>query len=631
MNSNSLKMMSDNRTAPNLVQNILDAEEGTNVDSLMCGAIKQLKLYRFKPDTAICLSLLYVAKTKPNIFCSAAIIEALTSMLKREFCASFKVKNNITLPILATNILMASHSNETHWPDTFLRIYIEDAIGERVWVDHEDCRLFAANIMTAFNTELPPKVNILPEAPTNSQPATQKDAGSPTKTPPEDEIETMDHDMNEETSSTVLSFNGNENNANLKGSNTSQQNITQRYSRNKEFVEKVVMEHVTEFFTRRAATPADISKNALKFLMTCCGLPKVRGVVVQKIEHWLSSSKLSKIAHDLLITLCLNCNDDDETIQMLIKMRHTWMSHLKNSICSVDFVPQNLCMALRPLLLSETDINYLVSYVEFLTAKDKDQLSLSDELARFIIERPFTLGYVMSEKKLRDQLVKVTLQVFNSHINTLKNSPDSKLRIRSMNTGSVVKEEGSLSDDESTNRDNLVYVMFDKTSQKMPVPIKVTTLHAMITLLTYKESAEYLDEFKELAGHWFGVGSSNSKKAALIYGDENSTETVPLPDKLRLRLIQSSDNQLVEAGLKGTNTLQQMSFLTSFGIPISTLDKILHSLDTAAKTESDNLRACIEDAHYVKQLVEVYLASGAKKGQNLLKLIDNEMLGTSPA
>ena len=36
------------------------------------------------------------------------------------------------------------------------QVYLEDALGERVWVDRRDCQLFVENILTAFNTKIPP-------------------------------------------------------------------------------------------------------------------------------------------------------------------------------------------------------------------------------------------------------------------------------------------------------------------------------------------------------------------------------------------------------------------------------------------------------------------------------------------
>ena len=44
------------------------------------------------------------------------------------------------------------------WPDQFLKVYIDDAMGERLWADHPECRQFTDNILTAFNTILPPAI-----------------------------------------------------------------------------------------------------------------------------------------------------------------------------------------------------------------------------------------------------------------------------------------------------------------------------------------------------------------------------------------------------------------------------------------------------------------------------------------
>ena len=45
--------------------------------------------------------------------------------------------------------------HERQWPDTLVKVYIEDAIGERIWVDHPDCKGFVENICTAFDTKMP--------------------------------------------------------------------------------------------------------------------------------------------------------------------------------------------------------------------------------------------------------------------------------------------------------------------------------------------------------------------------------------------------------------------------------------------------------------------------------------------
>lgn len=35
------------------------------------------------------------------------------------------------------------------------QVYLDDSLGERIWVDRPDCRLFVENVMTAFNSKLP--------------------------------------------------------------------------------------------------------------------------------------------------------------------------------------------------------------------------------------------------------------------------------------------------------------------------------------------------------------------------------------------------------------------------------------------------------------------------------------------
>lgn len=41
------------------------------------------------------------------------------------------------------------------------QVYIEDSLGERIWVDSPHCKTFVDNIQTAFNTKMPPKSMLL--------------------------------------------------------------------------------------------------------------------------------------------------------------------------------------------------------------------------------------------------------------------------------------------------------------------------------------------------------------------------------------------------------------------------------------------------------------------------------------
>lgn len=48
------------------------------IEGVLCGAVKQLKVTRAKPDSTLYLSLMYLAKIKPNIFATEGVIEVRT-------------------------------------------------------------------------------------------------------------------------------------------------------------------------------------------------------------------------------------------------------------------------------------------------------------------------------------------------------------------------------------------------------------------------------------------------------------------------------------------------------------------------------------------------------------------------
>ena len=123
---------------------------------LLCGSVKLLRNQRAKPDQLLYLSLLVLAKENHFLFsASEVVLEAFCSLLKRDVKESYKSKGNALVSVLAANVLMAAFQNERNWPEIFVRVLIDDAMGERVWVDHPGCKGFVDNIITAFGTKMP--------------------------------------------------------------------------------------------------------------------------------------------------------------------------------------------------------------------------------------------------------------------------------------------------------------------------------------------------------------------------------------------------------------------------------------------------------------------------------------------
>ncbi|XP_040087806.1 integrator complex subunit 1 isoform X2 [Oryx dammah] len=276
------------------------------LEGVLCGAVKQLKVTRAKPDSVLYLSLMYLAKMKPNIFATEGVIEALCSLLRRDASISFKAKGNSLVSVLACNLLMAAYEEDENWPEIFVKVYIEDSLGERIWVDSPHCRTFVDNIQTAFNTKMPPKSVLLQgEAGRGGGDLSAGSSPHPSLTEEED-------------SQTELLI------AEEKLSPEQEGQLMPRYEELAESVEEYVLDMLRDQLNRRQ--PIDsVSRNLLRLLTSTCGYKEVRLMTVQKLEMWLQNPKLTRPAQDLLMSVCMNCcthgAEDVDVISHLVKIR----------------------------------------------------------------------------------------------------------------------------------------------------------------------------------------------------------------------------------------------------------------------------------------------------------------------
>ncbi|NXA75610.1 INT1 protein, partial [Thryothorus ludovicianus] len=296
--------------APTVLLDEIEAAEAEGnddrIEGVLCGAVKQLKMNRAKPDTTLYLSLMYLAKIKPNIFATEGVIEALCSLLRRDASINFKAKGNSLVSVLACNLLMAAYEEDENWPEIFVKVYIEDSLGERIWVDSPHCKTFVDNIQTAFNTKMPPKTMLLHgEVGRSGGDLSAGSSPHPSMTEEEDsqsELLIAEEKMSPEQAGQLMP----------------------RYEDLAESVEEYVLDMLRDQLNRRQ--PMDnVSRNLLRLLTATCGYKEVRQMAVQRLEMWLQNPKLTKPAQDLLMSVCMNCNthssEDMEVISNLIKIR----------------------------------------------------------------------------------------------------------------------------------------------------------------------------------------------------------------------------------------------------------------------------------------------------------------------
>lgn len=316
-----------------------DNDEGNTVIGLICGALKTLRNQKYRPDNVTYLGLLYLAKIRPSIFSNSCIVHGLSSLLKKEKdpAHNYKVKGNSLVPVLAANLLMRGYNDKKSWPIDFVRLYNDDALGDRVWVDHEECKGFVDNILTAFNTIIPPKSALQPEY---GAVTTPRDCHSPA---------VMESDDNG--TSNALSFGDKD---------KSEYMICPRYSQDLDSIEALVLEQVKEQLAKKQ--PLDtITRNFLKFLSSVCGFVEIRNLVVSRLESWFQNLKIQRPTQDLLIYLCYNCvthtQRDVEVISQLVRIRlktkaiiNTYLNGIKELI---GLHPDNLWTILKHTIYNE--------------------------------------------------------------------------------------------------------------------------------------------------------------------------------------------------------------------------------------------------------------------------------------
>ncbi|XP_063229314.1 integrator complex subunit 1 isoform X2 [Bacillus rossius redtenbacheri] len=290
-----------------LVQSVKEAsdlDEGDRVVGLLCGAIRSLRGQRWKPDPVLYMGLIYLGRVLPSLFASDCVCNALCSLLRRDTSHSFKSKGNPLVPVLAANLLLRGFQDKLVWPESFIKLYVEDALSDRTWVDNEECVGFVSNIMTSIESRKPSRSMLQPDfvglsaCPSPSAPSTPDDdgpaAGSDSASAPD------------------------------KAEDKTEIPVICRYPSSQENVETIVMEAVREQLNRRQ--PAEnITRNFLRLLSATCGLVEVRLAATPRLEMWFQNPKLIRSAQELLMSVCVNCNThthkDVEVISHLVKIR----------------------------------------------------------------------------------------------------------------------------------------------------------------------------------------------------------------------------------------------------------------------------------------------------------------------
>ncbi|XP_067009610.2 integrator complex subunit 1 [Anabrus simplex] len=391
------EMVAEDCDPADLVPAVLEAsdlDEADKVVGLLCGAVRSLRNQRWKPDQVTYVGLLFLAKLRPSLFSTDCIVHALCSLLRRDPSHSFKSKGNPWVPVVAANLLMKGFQDKKPWPELFLKLYVEDSLGDRVWVDQEECSGFVNNIVTALNTRTPPRSMLQPEQPVSACPSpimTPDEEGEGLSTgtdvsTPADPKEKMDV------------------------------RVQPRYANCQESVEAIVMEAVREQLNRRQPTDS-ITRNFLRLLSASCGLVEVRLAASTRLEIWLQNPKLMRPAQELFMAVCLNCTThtqkDVEVVSHLVKIRLKTKALINLYLAGIRELisahPDNLATLLKHTIYNELSTarnpnNMAMLAVMFQTGSDHAATILAEIFQDLLMNRD---DYLRPLRALLREIVRV--------------------------------------------------------------------------------------------------------------------------------------------------------------------------------------------------------------------------------
>lgn len=138
-------------------------------------------------------------------------------------------------------------------------------------------------------------------------------------------------------------------------------------------------------------------------------------------------------------------------------------------------------------------------------------------------------------------------------------------------------------------------------------PIHSIIIHAFVILLTY---ASMIPNAAPILDYWFPPNASLPQAFTI----ETSEPVVIFPDWLKLRMIRSPVERLVDAALQDLTPDQIIMFIQSFGTPVDSMSKLLALLDLAVIEQTNAVKAAIANNTYFAQLIEIQRARGAKNG-----------------
>ncbi|GAA56054.1 integrator complex subunit 1, partial [Clonorchis sinensis] len=278
--------------------------------------------------------------------------------------------------VLVANLIYLALEGQVKWPSHLIKVYLEDSLTDRVWVDQDECRLFVLNIETAFPQTYgdPRGLFTILASPANTSSSGQAGQASsavhavlglstagtgtlPVTSKSQDEIADA---VSTAVRSQPVSL------AKLIHGSDLASSVTPRFESCRQAVEVIIVNTLRDALSRRGAsvtvqpatstagtalmggavscsstaTPissgasavsgeATLLRSLIRTVGMAVGLSEIRGMVTTRLEPWLTNPKVQLFSIGLAALLATNCrlgglspHDLDLMVSMLFRVRY---------------------------------------------------------------------------------------------------------------------------------------------------------------------------------------------------------------------------------------------------------------------------------------------------------------------
>ena len=148
------------------VLGLWESNHGAERDKVVTEKLEDILTYLYlraiDPNLYVYTCLAYLSALVPEMFLLPEVVVKLSLVLHSVATLDKGVdpdgfspvqnpfRKNPSIPVLSCALLFNAHKRKRKWPLSFVQCYIEDAFNARVWVDHDACHLFVANILTSL-------------------------------------------------------------------------------------------------------------------------------------------------------------------------------------------------------------------------------------------------------------------------------------------------------------------------------------------------------------------------------------------------------------------------------------------------------------------------------------------------